>query len=409
MINDYNNQQNYLDYEESALKNRVGQPSSTLSLNTDPNQAQLNALNNAQPKKPVFSKYEEEKRIFAKTQEYKNNANEAMRSTPSQTGGSVPNPTPNYKPSRSDALNDVGLFTGASGIMESIKDPSNIASIGTGALGTLFALPNLMKSFSSGKHKDQLQRDAGRDHFENIDLAKYRPRADGSKEFSVQLADNSFFDIGRDGGNKLMNKDGQERRLYEVDQGNDVAREINSSSNALGTIMFQNQNWKMAADMSAYLTNAAASNASTKEEGLKNLRSIIKDVNLDLPQASEKLTTAYNSGALHSQAESLLMGAGIAPSPEAINEKASELLAIQQRGLSDLFGQQKAKESSKQSTTIASPTITQPERTRTKVRIPNLNNKIPNVVPNASRRDEERVSPEEYAAAIAAAFMGNQR
>lgn len=147
---------------------------------------------------------------------------------------------------------------------------------------------NLDLDFTSGKPKTQQFRDALRNGLESIGLAT---KQDGSHK--IQLADGSFFDIGKDGNNKLKNVgkniDGKtDRHYYDVDFSNPIAPEVVGWTNALSRVLFRSE---AGSKFVGHLTNAAMSTDPTSLKASKaNLQTFATNAGIDYNTGVQVLT-----------------------------------------------------------------------------------------------------------------------
>ncbi|MCI5064447.1 hypothetical protein MRY87_01840 [bacterium] len=130
-------------------------------------------------------------------------------------------------------------------------------------------------AFGSGKSSSQKARDSWRDALEQGNFAE---KIDGSHH--VPLADGTTYNIGKDGGHKLLNVDGSERKTVEVDWKNPLASENIGASHvfalATGLDPLENdQHWLFLGAATQSL-NAATSNATTDAEVMANYRTMLE-------------------------------------------------------------------------------------------------------------------------------------
>ncbi len=124
---------------------------------------------------------------------------------------------------------------------------------------------------SSGKHEDQKVRDHLRNGLQNLGIA--------DKEFKIQLADGTFYDIGKDGGFTLRNLDGSSRRVYDTDSSNPLTSQAIGLINPLASLL-AGENPKATSDLAGMLTNAVMSSAENLEDVRKNVLKIVSNLGL---------------------------------------------------------------------------------------------------------------------------------
>ncbi len=149
-----------------------------------------------------------------------------------------------------------------------------------------------MNRFASSKGQGQVNRD-----FVRKDLIKNKVIDD---KYQIQLADGSTFDMGADGNAMLKNADGSERKNKYVDfDRKDVGdmRDNLALLTPLGQLAVLGGDKQTAADMSAYFTNAATSNAKSYDDVLQNAKTISEKFGVstqNLPQIMEAFKKTGN-------------------------------------------------------------------------------------------------------------------
>jgi hypothetical protein len=127
----------------------------------------------------------------------------------------------------------------------------------------------LMNRFASSKGQGQVNRDWVRK-----ELVKNKVIDD---KYQIQLADGSTFDMGADGNAMLKNADGSERKYKYVDfDRKDLGdmRDNLALLTPLGQLATLGYDKQTSADMAAYFTNAATSNAKNSDDVLQNAKTI---------------------------------------------------------------------------------------------------------------------------------------
>lgn len=164
----------------------------------------------------------------------------------------------------------VGAYTGAT-------VGSYVPVVGTVIGAAVGALAGVAISMT-GTKKDsgQIIRDGWRKGLKESGIVEVQNGA-----YNVTLADGSKYDIGKDGGAKIKNKDGSERQTFDVDWNNPVA--VNAIPDAhlfaIATGMDPTSNEKFDGfhRVVSQSINAATSNDSTAEGVRNNFRSMMKD------------------------------------------------------------------------------------------------------------------------------------
>lgn len=119
--------------------------------------------------------------------------------------------------------------------------------------------------FRTGKPKDQQERDAVRKQLMAAGVL--------DSNWNISMANAATFDIGKDGGAKLQNKNGGLRPYKELDPSNPLSQPISQIAAPLAKAISAG-NQRLANEFTAYLTNAAISNSNTVEGALQNLQAI---------------------------------------------------------------------------------------------------------------------------------------
>ena len=141
-------------------------------------------------------------------------------------------------------------------------------NMGLRALG----MRSVGKMMSGGKSDDQMGRDEVRKSMKSQGMFA----TPGGYDFL--LADGTSYDIGRDGGARLLNADGKtDRGAYDVDFSNPLAAETTAQSMALGMILTGGHK-KLSDDFTGYITNAGLSNAKDQTTATQNLQAITKQM-----------------------------------------------------------------------------------------------------------------------------------
>lgn len=158
--------------------------------------------------------------------------------------------------------------------------------------GVIGGVVGLVSGFfhRSGKGKDQLARDQVRDFMRENGMI--------SQNWELQLADGSLYDIGKDGGAKLSNLDGQSsRRAYEVDFAHPLAAQTVAMLQPLG-LLLTGGNKKLADDFTGYFTNAALSNAKSIEDAQLNSIAILQQLKVTPEQVVQGISTLAEKGVI---------------------------------------------------------------------------------------------------------------
>jgi len=141
--------------------------------------------------------------------------------------------------------------------------------------------------FGSGKSKDQKARDQVRGALQQAGVI--------DEKYCLTLANGSKFDIGKDGGAKLTNMDGSERRMYEVDLNNPLSAQAVGLANPLAHLVSGGDK-KLATAFTGYFTNAAMSNAASPDDVRQNMLAIFSKFNIGPEQVMGALQQLGSAG-----------------------------------------------------------------------------------------------------------------
>ena len=170
-----------------------------------------------------------------------------------------------------------GLATGA-GIGTFLGSPVLGGLIGLG-VGT--AAGFIAGSTASGKPSGQMARDSWREGLKEIGFV--------DKEYNVQLADGSTYNLGADGNSKLVNTDGTERNTFDVDWGNKDAvasiPEAHLFAIVSGLDPTSSGEFDLFHRAVSQGLNAASSNATSAEGIRDNFKAMMKGVDPRLAAA----------------------------------------------------------------------------------------------------------------------------
>lgn len=136
----------------------------------------------------------------------------------------------------------------------------------------------LVGMFGSSKSPGQMMRDQWRDSMETQGFAHKI-----GKSHHVTLANGTEYNIGKDGGAKLPNVDGTERRTYDVDWSNQIAGQSIPMAHLFGIATgldpsaTKSDLWSTTVGQSL---NAATSNATTLDDVSNNFRAMLSAGNV---------------------------------------------------------------------------------------------------------------------------------
>jgi hypothetical protein len=148
----------------------------------------------------------------------------------------------------------------------------------------------LIGAIKTGKHKDQVARDKVRELLLKAGVV--------DKSYSLQLADGSLYDIGKDGGFKLVNADGTKRRAYEVDFTNKLVPQVIGWAQPLAAVLCGGDP-KLTTDFTGYFVNAATSNAADLDSAKKNVLAIAAQLGFSEEQMASGLADLHSAGRLN--------------------------------------------------------------------------------------------------------------
>lgn len=161
--------------------------------------------------------------------------------------------------------------------------------IGTAVGSFVGGILGSLTTMFGGKHKDQVARDQMRTGLQQLGLI--------DQNYQIQLANGSGYDVGKDGGFKLTNMDGTQRRAYETDMSNPITGQVIGWVNPLATLI-AGGNEKIRTDLAGYLTNAAMSNATTLEEAQANVLAFYTKLGVTPENAGQVLQQIASSGSV---------------------------------------------------------------------------------------------------------------
>lgn len=163
----------------------------------------------------------------------------------------------------------------------------------------------IVGSMGSGKHADQKMRDQWRKLMEENGFAA---KIEGSHH--VPLADGSTYDIGKDGGHRLINVDGTERHTINVDWGNPLATNgipeahIFALATGLDPSLEKGALWHRSVGQ---IINAATSNATTQEEVSDNFRAMLTAGQVDPLAIGVKVEVLRQQGVINEDEYSIYL------------------------------------------------------------------------------------------------------
>jgi hypothetical protein len=148
-----------------------------------------------------------------------------------------------------------------------------------------------------GKSQAQRARDSERQVLKDAGLASADPLT--GKGAVVKLADGSTYDIGKDGGTKLTNKDGKTRNAYDSDFSDPTTGQTIGWTQPLAAIALGQGQGKAKDDMTGYLTNAVQSNAQGNMDKIKaNTQALLSNWGVSKDQAISRLSQLKAAGKL---------------------------------------------------------------------------------------------------------------
>ena len=171
-----------------------------------------------------------------------------------------------------------------SGAVQGMSTGAYVGSyFGVPALGALMgglagAVSGLFKK--SGKPAEQKERDLIRKHLQQAGIL--------DSNWNIRLANGTTFDMGKDGGAKLLGMDGSLRRYKEFDLSNPLTEPVAKMLAPLAQ-QITGGHPRLTQEFTAYLTNAANSNAGTIEQSLQNVKVLYAQFGLSFEEVIKKL------------------------------------------------------------------------------------------------------------------------
>lgn len=155
-----------------------------------------------------------------------------------------------------------------------------------------------MKAFGSSKDQAQMNRDQVRKAMQGQGAL--------DEGWNLTLADGGKFNIGLDGGGKIMGKDGTEINPYNVDASNPFAHQATAWADPIAAILTGGDP-KLRSDFAGYFTNASMSNANTLEGVRANLLNIMAAHKMDFPTALKAVTSMLEAGKIDQATHDIYM------------------------------------------------------------------------------------------------------
>lgn len=183
-------------------------------------------------------------------------------------------------------------------LFEQGSDSAMIANLATLTPYSVAALGNHI--FGSGKSKKQQWRDKLRDFGEEIGLFTKNNKGDGSH--LVQLADGSYYDIGKDGKNRIenygQNVNGEtDRFTYDIDWSDPRTGEVIGYLNPLAFMIYGESSGQMI----GHLANAAISNNNSLSDSKDNIKHFAESAGIDYDKGVAILQQQQANGTITQQ------------------------------------------------------------------------------------------------------------
>ena len=152
----------------------------------------------------------------------------------------------------------------------------------------------LGKFLTSSKNENQLRRDRVRDQLEETGFLSKNDQ--GSHQ--VQLADGSYYDVGRDGQTSFTGKDGKEvKHGYQSDWSNPLTGHAAGTMNPLKSMISAGAGGRDSG-FSSQLVNASMFNADSDEGVRKNIRGFYDKMGIDRTTAIDTVNMLAEQGKL---------------------------------------------------------------------------------------------------------------
>lgn len=182
------------------------------------------------------------------------------------------------------------------------RDPKGGAIAGAqigGGVGFFFGGPGvgaaigatvggLIGNIKTGKHIDQKNRDRFRSGLQELGLI--------DEDHRVQFSDGSVFDMGKDGGARLINHDGQGNRpFYDADPTSPFGHQAVGWVNPLAVTLARG-NVKLANDFAGYFANAVMTDSQSLEEVRLKVVELYQQAGISTKEMLEALNALRKEG-----------------------------------------------------------------------------------------------------------------
>lgn len=183
----------------------------------------------------------------------------------------------------------------AGGYLGSFFTP--VGTVIGGAIGALVGAAGGF--FRSGKSEDQIARDQVRELMQKNGML--------DSDWQIQLAGGTLYDIGKDGGHRLKNLDGAERRAYQVDFENPLAHEAIGWVQPLAALICGGVP-KLTTEFTGYFTNAVLSNATDRVSAHANALAFFQSLKIPAEQVVTGLGALLKEGKISEQVAQAFVG-----------------------------------------------------------------------------------------------------
>lgn len=154
-----------------------------------------------------------------------------------------------------------------------------------------------LTALGSGKSEEQMGRDKVREHLEKLGVINQEGE---DKDWMLKFSDGTQFDIGKDGGARLVNEEGERRQYSDVDFSDARVGTVVGAVNPLAAIL-TGGNEKLRSDFAGEYTNAVLSGSEDPASINKRLQELYSKHNLTQSDAITQIDSLLEDEKIDAQ------------------------------------------------------------------------------------------------------------